>query len=91
MICQVEAPIQTQATAQKRPETPMGITGINRNKVFLRQLTEMFTLYSAKTPREIIMCKIILMYKIFLYFMWIFSKALTNLVGAFCNSNGLES
>ncbi len=52
MICQAEAPMQTEAIAQERPETPMGITGIDRHKAFLKQLTEMFTLYSAKTPRE---------------------------------------
>lgn len=52
-----EAPIQTQATAQKRPETPMGITGIVDLRLFLMWLKIntglFFTLYSAKAPRRI--------------------------------------
>lgn len=68
MICQAEAPIQTQATAQKRPETPMGITGLSEQKEFLTQLTVMFTLYSAKTPRKDQITKI----GVYPFLLWIF-------------------
>ena len=47
-----EAPIQTQATAQKCRETPMGRTGIAEYKAFLKVAKMfVFTLYSAKTQR----------------------------------------
>ena len=47
-----EAPIRTQATAQKCRETPMGRTGIVEYKALLKVAKMfIFTLYSAKTQR----------------------------------------
>jgi len=47
-----EAPMQTQATAQKCRETPMGITETVEYKAFFKVAKRiLFTLYSAKTQR----------------------------------------
>ncbi|NEZ40320.1 hypothetical protein GQA12_01820 [Paenibacillus alvei] len=47
-----EAPIRTEATAQKYREMPMGRTGIVGLRLFLRWLRDVtFTLYSAEARR----------------------------------------